>query len=123
LTADDVADLLDTRKLKETIEAFFEAFAGAMPEKNAPVRLWFSRHREPDWLTSGHLRIRNYDLPSDEFWSLTWRELDALATAWRKRERRQDVRNALLRYTMACLWAKDPPKLKTCFLPMRMLQH
>lgn len=35
LTADQVADLLDTRKLKETIEAFFAAFAGAMPEKNA----------------------------------------------------------------------------------------
>jgi hypothetical protein len=33
--ADAVADLLDTRKLKETIEKFFEAFAGAMPEKNA----------------------------------------------------------------------------------------
>lgn len=34
LTADAVADLLDTRKLKETIEKFFEAFAGALPEKN-----------------------------------------------------------------------------------------
>lgn len=32
--ADAVADALDTRKLKETIEAFFAAFAGAMPEKN-----------------------------------------------------------------------------------------
>lgn len=34
LDADSVADLLDTRKLKETIEKFFEAFAGALPEKN-----------------------------------------------------------------------------------------
>lgn len=39
LTADDVADLLDTRKLKETIEKFFEAFVGALPEKNETAPL------------------------------------------------------------------------------------
>jgi hypothetical protein len=35
-TSDDVADLIDTRRLKEILEAFFVAFAGSKPEKNAP---------------------------------------------------------------------------------------
>lgn len=47
---------------------------------------------------------------SDEFWSLTWRELDALSTAWHKRERRLDERVALLRFTMYGCFVKDPPE-------------
>jgi hypothetical protein len=35
-TSDELADLIDTRRLKELLEVFFAAFAGSKPEKNAP---------------------------------------------------------------------------------------
>ena len=35
LSPDEVADLIDTRRIKEVCEKFFEAFTGAHPEKNA----------------------------------------------------------------------------------------
>lgn len=34
---------------------------------------------------------------------------------WRKRERRLDTRNAMLRYQLVCCWAKDPPKWEAFF--------
>lgn len=34
LTVDDVAELMDTRRMKQIMEAFQEAFVGSLPEKN-----------------------------------------------------------------------------------------
>lgn len=56
-------------------------------------------------------------ISSDEFWSLTWRELDALSTTWHKRERRLDARVALLRFTMYGCFVKDPPDFEDLLPP------
>lgn len=35
LSVDDMADLIDARRLKELVEGFSQAFSGSLPEKNA----------------------------------------------------------------------------------------
>jgi hypothetical protein len=35
LTLDDMADLIDARRIKDLVEAFSLAFSGSLPEKNA----------------------------------------------------------------------------------------